>query len=101
MTQANYAKHEVATDRKTTAIEDLLARFETNLEKLSRVANGVEAFGNKLSNTNYPQAESPQAQMAAVHQNEGILLELELKINRLDLLISDLQATGQKISDLI
>ncbi|HRP33528.1 MAG TPA: hypothetical protein PKV73_16645 [Agriterribacter sp.] len=100
MTNATYAAKETA-DRKPTAIEDLLARFETNLEKLSRVAEGMENFGHRLSNTNYPQPETSQAKMAAVHQNEGLLLELELKINRLDSIISHLQATGQKISELI
>lgn len=98
MTTANYVAKE---EKSQPAMQALLSRFASNLEKLGNISDAFENLGHRLSNTNYPTADTPQAKIASVHQNEGILSELELKVNRLDSLISRLEEVNKKMGEII
>lgn len=99
MTQKTYTDQPDV--KATTAMEQLLERFSKNIDRLDYLTGGFEGMGHKLMNTNHPKPETTSAKMAALVQNEGILSELEVKLNRMDGFITRLEETGKKISELI
>jgi hypothetical protein len=100
MIQKTYTDEPVA-NKQATAMEQLLNRFNHNNERLANLTEGFENLGHKLANTNHPKPESPQVKLAALVQNDGVLSELEIKLNSMDGFIARLEETGKKISELI
>ena len=100
MTQKTY-NDDVKTERNPTAMEELLNRFNYNNDRLSSLAEGLENFGHKLANTNHPKPEQTQAKMSALIQNDGVMSELERKLNMMDGFITRMEETGKKISELV
>ena len=102
MTQNTYRNDEPVMDKQSTTLEKLFGRFNVQLERLDMIANGFENFGHRLSDTNRPKADPIQkAGTSALVQSEGILSELEIKLNQQEAYIIRLEETGKKISDLI
>jgi hypothetical protein len=101
MTQKTYTEGEKISDRQPTAMEQLLNRFIHNNDRLGNLTEGFENLGHKLANTNHPKPESPQAKMAALVQNDGVLSDLERRLNAMDGFIARLEETGKKISELV
>lgn len=101
MVQNTY-RDEPVMDKKSTTIEQLFGRLNVQLERLEMFANGLENFGHKLSDTNRPKVDPIQkVATAALVQNEGLLSELERKLNQQEACINRLEEIGKKISDLI
>lgn len=99
MTQTTYVQN--TAQAKSTAMDELLNRLGAAVDRVRYFTDGIENFGHKISNTNYPPQESVGAKISAIHQTEGVLSNLEQKINSLEMLTARLEETGKKLSELI
>jgi hypothetical protein len=101
MTQNAY-RDEPVMNKQPTTLEQLFGRFNVQLERLEMFANGLENFGHKLSDTNRPKPDPiDKIQTSALVQNDGVLSELEIKLNKQEACINRLEETGKKISELV
>lgn len=102
MTQSNY-RDETLMNKHSTIMEQMFGRLNTGLEKLGMITDGYENIGHRLSNTDRPKADDTisSAKMSSLVQADGLLSELDMKLNRMESFINRLEETGKKLSELI
>lgn len=85
-----------------TTTSKLFNDFSIQISRINNATEDLEGIGHRIANTNFPTPEQDkQPVSAALVQQDGILSELEIKINKFKGYNDRLEELVKKLSQLI